>query len=173
MTYQRKTLLLLGGIFVAGIFFYKVTIKKTFALSKQKTELLNQIKMAENAEEELIHVRTQLAHVEQLIGKSNMEGDKIQQELLNRINAFCKENKCRVSEVKKTHTATESNFEIITNIFDLEGDFKTLLTLVNELERNFDEGRLASLVFHKEKNRITRKEKLYMTFYIQNIRHEK
>ena len=78
--------------------------------------------------------------------------------------------KVNITKVPSPHQYQQGNYTVITGVFELEGNFLDLLSLINELESKFDQANLASVQFKLKRNILLNKKELYATVYFQNIK---
>ncbi len=94
-----------------------------------------------------------------------------QEDLLAIVSDICKEYKLNIFDIPKQLEQKKGAYLLLVDKITIEGPFLNTLKLVNKLEEQ-QEGRIASLLFKKVKNKKTKKEQLLTTISIQNIKKD-
>lgn len=159
----------MAGAVLFVLIAYNLSIKQTFSL-KDDCELAEQkIALAQNASEKIQVYQTKLQILDQRIGTNISTGIDFQDLLLEEVSAYCKENKLVFRDMQLTHQFEKGKYQIETNFFSVEGGFIALLKLVYNLETNYNTGQIASVHFESKKDFKTKRRRLFVHVYYQNI----
>lgn len=161
-------------IFVLVLFFgnyiFKNTFGKTLQLKQEYEELLELSTTDIDYSNLLININKQLEELDKLIIDKNFHAGQGQQLLMEHIENLKSKYKVNITGVPSPHQYQQGNYTVITSVFELEGSFVGLLSLINELETKFNQANLASVQFKLRKNILLNKNELYATVYFQNIK---
>lgn len=165
ISYKRKVLY--GGILFVLMLLasYKKNFKDIFELT-DRLEQLNKIGMGEDASYSIMLLKNEIDEIENVIGSVVKEPEEIQQELLN----FITQSKQDVSieELKELHRSSSNDFLVSTQQIILKGDYKNLISLINELETDFETSRIVNVEFTSVKNFRKKKIELFVEITFQN-----
>ncbi len=172
ISYKHRTVLLLVG-FIAFLFIaYRVAIKETLKLSRNYKEMVRKVTSLENAPSEIASLEDQLNEIQSMVGQTYDTGVDIQEDLLETISGYCQKNNLEIREVPRVHVTEDLNYILETSNFQVQGKFIPLLKLLNMLESRSGYGRLLSAEFIKEKDLRTKKHRLVLSIYIQNVKQK-
>lgn len=169
-TYKKKVILLLVGSFLFVLIAYRLSIEQTFELKGECKLAEQKIALAQNASEKIQVYQKKLRILDQKIGTNISSGIDFQDLLLEEVSAYCKENKLVFRDMQLTHQFEKGNYQIETNFFSVEGTFVPLLKLVYNLETNYNTGQIASVRFESKKDLKTKRRRLFVHVYYQNIK---
>lgn len=153
-----------------GNYIFKNTLGNTLQLKQDYEELLELSTNEIDYSNLLLNVKNQLSELDQLIIDDNVHAGQIQQLLLEKIELLRKKYTINISRVPAPHQYQQGQYNVITGVFELEGDYKELLSLIHELESQFSQANLASVQFKLKRNVLHNKKQLYATIYFQNIK---
>ncbi len=170
LKYKRKVLYLSIGFIVFLFIAYSLTIKKTINAKRICDRMEVKKESLKNAPLKIKQIKQELAVINNKIGKDITENMDIQSAILDKTGKYCQKNGLILKSFPKTHYHKEKDYMIITNIIVMEGDFVKMLKLIYQFEQKFKLGKVISVKFNKEKDRISKRLKLYGTLYIQNIK---
>lgn len=164
---QNKLLMVVSGSIIVCMLAWNWAFKKTIteyndALLFQDSKNL----MAQN----LIHKQQLLSEINQLnsvlaIGKNKIHTESVFDELVTVCGLV---GDIRILSFPDIHQIETNGYKVTTLFASLEGNFSDLLSLVFELEKNKNIGRLASINFKKDKDIKTGEEYLNLTILLQN-----
>ncbi|KAB1061965.1 hypothetical protein [Salibacter halophilus] len=162
---QQKYYLLIAGSILLLILIYPLAISKTVAVSssidkleKRKTELAS-LKSKEN---ELLRMQSRLKDTATIGSDRNsiltyisMKGEKLPG--------------LEVAQIPEVHFYSSDDLNIETNVFVLEGPFKSHLGILDSLYFN---GKISpkSVHLYKQRNFKKRKNELYCKLYFQRVK---
>ncbi len=171
-TYRQKNY----GLLVLVVLMFIVSYKRVFSLTLAvQTEIESQeLRKADatHAQTDLEMLQVQVMQLNKNIGKSDLEPDKVQQEILRTITAFSNENDVMLDELQATHNYETVDFNIYSNLVAVKGTFNGLLSLAYYMENEFDYARLTNISIYKEKNLTTKKTALYANLLFQHYRQK-
>lgn len=127
---------------------------------------------ASNAESDLESLQLQVLQLNKNIGRSDMEPDQVQQEILGVITQFSQENQVRVERLEATHTFETVDFNIYSNQVAVKGTYNGILSLVYYMENEFDYARLTNIAVYKEEDTKSKQTGLYASLLFQHYRQK-
>jgi hypothetical protein len=172
INYKQRTVVLLLAFSVILIIAYHLAIKETLELNRKYKEITLKVLTLENAPQQIAFLEHQLMEIQSMVGQTYDAGVDIQEDLLETITVYCQKNNIDIREVPKVHISEDLNYVLETCNFQVQGRFMPLLKLLNMLESRNGYGRLLSAEFTKEKDLKTKKSRLILSVYIQNIKHK-
>ena len=153
-----------------GNYIFKNTLGNTFKLKQEYEELLELSNNDIDYNALLVNVKAQSKELDQLIIDKEVHAGQIQQLLMEQIEQLKKEFPIKITRVPAPHQYQQGQYTVITGVFELEGSFIDLLSLIHQLESQFDQANLASIQFELKHNLLHHQKKLYATVYFQNIK---
>ncbi len=172
-TYRQKNYALLVLLLLLLIVSYKRSFSLTLSLRAEieRQELRKITATTANSDLEMIQI--QLNQLNKNIGKSDLEPDKVQQEILRTITEFSVDHEIRLNQLQATHTFETIDFNIYSNLVSIKGSFNGILSLVHAMENEFDYARLTNVSMFKVENLSTKKTELYASILFQHYRQKK
>lgn len=152
---------------------YAFGISKSIAAYQESKSIQQKMELVKNAPALTQDLEKQLAHMNARIGTDGLKKLRAEEPLLDLLSNYCKSNKAILREFPAAVNFQQGDLLIETNRFVLEGDFKTLLKLVYQLEQKHKLGKVASVHYAYKKDRISRQMALTATIYLQNIKQKK
>ncbi|NRB84035.1 MAG: hypothetical protein HRU49_09730 [Winogradskyella sp.] len=152
MTSKTKNRLLIVGFVLMLCMSYQLSISKTIA-AKQRYETLSQDALLfNNAPKQISMLRQKEKHFDSILGKYQLNGLSLQNNLLKTIADLAKKHRLKVISFNEPHKT--ENDEMSTNHyqFGLQGDFNGILQLVYVLEQETRFGEVVHLNFERKKN---------------------
>ena len=171
-TYKQKNYGLLVLVILMLIVSYKRSFSLTLAVQKEIELQENKKRDAVHAQSDLETVQLQIIQLNKNIGKSDLEPDKVQQEILRTITRFSVKNEVMLDQLEATHNFETVDFNIFSNVVAVKGTFNGILSLAYYMENNFDYARLTNIQVYKEKNLTTKKTALYANLLFQHYRQK-
>jgi len=173
LSYKKKNQLLIAGLVVTIFLIYLFALKKTIRVYHEYNDMQNKIEMVESVPMMTAVFEKQLLQMNSRIASDTMNGQRIQQALLELLSNYCKNSKAVLREFPQSTDFEQGDLLVETNLFVIESDFKTLLKLVYILEQKKTLGKIASIHYQYKKDLITRNMALTATVYLQNIKKNK
>jgi hypothetical protein len=166
---NNKNKLLIIGFFLLLFMAYSFSIKKTMEAKQLLTTLRSDKELQETAQSKIFNLQQENAHLDSILRKRNLSiENSFQQTLLKKINSFADKEKITIISFEEPHQFESNKTNLKTYFFEIKGDFRALLKLINEFERQ-QLGQLTSLNFVKKKNYRTNRTELSCQFYIQKL----
>lgn len=169
-TYRQRNYGLLGLF----ILMLMVGYKRSFVLSLNalnEIETQEQQKLATiNSQNNIQTLEFEIAQLNKNIGRSDIEPDKVNQEILSEISDYAKNNQVNLERLEKTHDFKTVDFNIYSNLIAVEGSFNGILSLIHHMENHFEFARLTNVDLYKEKDFKNKKNKLYAKLLFQHYR---
>lgn len=166
LSYKKKFIALISILVLLGITAYK----RSFALTLDARSNLNlsrqKLTDVSNSQGKITALKTEVAYLDEIIGKEAANADIVQQEILNTFNSVV--NGSELVELEEVHMASNDYFNIFTNRLILSGSFNDLLDATYRYEKDFDFSRVVSLKFYVKKEPRTKKKKLFEQLIFQN-----
>lgn len=171
-SYKQKNYFLL----VMFILLIMVSYKRSFVLS---LNALDEIEAQEKQKEATLHAQTdietltiQIAQLNKNIGKSDINPDKVNQEILAEISAQSMVSDVHLERLEATHVFQTVDFDIYSNLIIVQGAYNGILELAYHMENDFEYARLTNIEVFKEKDHSSKKEKLYGKLLFQHYRQK-
>lgn len=162
------------GLLIIFLLLLMVSYKRSFSLTlNAKSELKNQeaqLESTKHVQEDIESLKIQIKQLNNNIGKSDIEPDKVQQEILGEISGFSLNNNVNLEKIEKTHSFKTVDFTIYSNLIRIQGSFNGILSLAYHMENTFDYARVTNVNVFKEVDQTTKKEYLYGEFLFQHYR---
>ncbi len=155
-----------------GNYIFKNTMGKTLELKQEYEQLLALSTTDVDYSNLLININQQLTELDKLIINKSFHAGQVQQLLMEQIEHLKKEYRVKITKMPAPHQYKQGNYIVLTEVFELEGTYKELLGLINELESKFDHANLSSVNFKLKRDFNQNKNKLYATVYFQNIKKD-
>jgi hypothetical protein len=154
-----------------------VSYKRSFSITLSVlTEIENQelrIIDAQTADTDFEILQLQINQLNTTIGKSDLEPDKVQQKILSTITDYSLLSEIRLDQLQATHDFETVDFNIYSNLVSVKGTFNGLLSLIYDMENDFEEARITNITFYKVQNLINKKTELYASILFQHYRQKK
>lgn len=166
ITYKKKFfgIVVLFILLSAGL--YKKTYKSIIAINSQLKDLNSKSMLTENSVFDISNLKEEIKVLDNFIGSDNIRPEQVQQELLTFISD--QEFKADLVDIANIHSSKDGEFNVYTNQIELEGDYKSLLTLLYELEKNFKKSKIVNTSFYTLKDYRRNRKKLYLKIIFQN-----
>lgn len=161
MSNTLKNRLLILGFIVVLFLCYKFAFANTFELRSEYNQLSKEQLIFKNTPKQLALLKKKEQYYDSLLTKYKIGGTSLQNNLLNTVTSFSKENNVKVVDFIEPHKFAENSLEINTYAFTVEGHFNAILQLIYTLEQRTKYGEVVSVVFEKKKNYRRN------TFYLQ------
>lgn len=170
-SFKQKTIGLALLVPLLAFVAWTRAFQATLMLREECNKVEQQLVQAKQASYALKGLHDELEEIEGFIGKSSESATVVQQQLLEHVSTYCRENKLHLKEFPAPESQEASDYLVSTNRFEVEGSFLPLLQLAHELETEFPSARLASVQYHSKLDRKTKKTHLYATYALQNVAH--
>ena len=166
ISYKKKFFALIGILIVMGIAAYKRSFSVAFDAYDNLQSSKSKLVQVSNSQQKITSLKSEVAYLDQIIGKKAANADVVQQEILNTFNSI--ENGADLVNLEEIHIASNEYFNIYTNRLILSGSYKDLLEATYRYEKEFDYSRVVGLRFYIEKEPGTRRKKLFEQIIFQN-----
>lgn len=103
--------------------------------------------------------------------QENVSGGEIQQKIIQGIEGN-ETFSVKVTNVPAPHIHQYGDYEVTTNLFELEGRYVDLIKSLYFLEEEFKYASLSSVKLYAQNDYNSKSTKLYMIVYLQNIGNE-
>lgn len=164
-TYKQKFKALLLLFVLLLITAYKRSFSPLITSYNEYHSLAQKTAEFESKSKELHKLTTEVATLDQVLGKGGQSKEIIQQEIVNFIAN--KHPEVTIDNIQPIHTFRDNNFTTITNQIDLTGNTNQLLKTVYDFEKEFDISKIVSLQFYTLKKN-DKEEKLHLKLIFQN-----
>ncbi len=169
INYKRKNQLLLAVIALAIVVIYNLSITKTIEKYKEYTGLKDKIKTVSVAPKAIDLLRDKIADINRFFGKSSDNSISKRAQLIDYTSEYCKSSSLSLRLISEPVYQYKDKILIETNTLILQGSFINMIKFISSTEKHQNIGKISSLSFYKEKNIRTKKEKLLLQIFIQNI----
>jgi hypothetical protein len=152
---------------------YQMAISNTIDLAIANADFRTQISQNKNAPAQIKSVSNKIKRIEQLVGRNKgSESIDIHQALLELVTKSIQKNKLILQDFPQPYESVSNGYVTKTVQLRVEGGFIDLLQLIASLEKNYRVGTVVAVNFKTAKEKRTRKRKLAVTLYIQNVKTE-
>lgn len=170
LSYSQKLKLLPVAVLAAILLVYVVAVSQTVQLSKYcRINSTRNLSLTE-LRRQFDSLNIRMIQLNQLSGNNNLTSNS--DPLLNFISLTLAQPG-KLIEYLPTHEYRIQNHIVSTRVAVIEGDYRNLLVFLNKLEKNYPNGKVASVKFQSETALRTGRKRLLMTLYIQTIIDEK
>lgn len=152
MTNKTKNIALLSGFALSLFICYKFAIVNTIDAKKEHRNLKKQEALFGNTPKQLSILRQKEKYYDSILGKYQLNGGSIQNNLLKTINSFSDANNLKVVSFLEPHLHKQNDLLIKTYQFTLEGDYNSIIKGIHKLEQDTKFGEIINLSFEKSKN---------------------
>jgi len=166
LSYKKKFMALITLLVVLGITAYKRSFSMTVDAYKTLNSSRATLAKVSNSQQRITGLRTEVAYLDKIIGKETADADLVQQEILHMFTTI--EPEVELVKLEEVHKANNDYFNIFTNRLILSGKFNDLLAASYQYEKKFEFSRIVSLRFYLERERRTRRKKLFHQIIFQN-----
>lgn len=167
MKLNRKNKLLLLGFILTLFLCYNLAIKKTIYYYQQFNSQEEQIHSLNNSPNVLAHLKAKEKQMDQWLTKNDNFSKSFQNELLKHLNDYCSSHNLKIIDFKEPHKIIENKTELNSYSFAVEGNFNSVLGLINKVENNPGLGFIKHLATEKKINYKTNSEYVVTTVIIQ------
>lgn len=157
MSNKQRLIVLLIGVLVTAIICYQFGISKTLELKGKYNHLKQQETLFKNTPKQLTLVKKKQQYYDSILTKYQLNGNSIQNSLLQNITTYAKSNQLKVIDFIEPHVSSKNEVTTKTYQFTLEGDYNQISSLIYKLEQETKFGEIINLHFKKEKNYRTGK----------------
>lgn len=162
------------GLLLLLVIMIMVSYKRSFvltlnALAEIESQEAQKISAA-NSQETIESLQVSILQLNKNIGKSDIEPDKVNQEILSTISEFSKTNSVNLQSLEATHSFQTVDFTIFSNLISVEGNFNGILSLVHHMENHFEYARLTNVDLFTQTDITNKKTKLYAKLLFQHYR---
>ena len=171
-SYKRNVLVLLISFLILIVIAYQMAIKETIAAKRRFKDLNEKIIDIDQVPGQIEDLENQLAEIQQRIGNTYSNFTDIQEALLEEVTRYCQMNKLLLVQVPKVHRAENMNYIFETSNYIIEGRFIPLVRLLNHLEKGQITGKVISAEFEKHKDLKSKRLRLRLSVYIQNVKEK-
>lgn len=169
-TYRQKNY----GLLLMFVLMIMVSYKRSFVLTLNAMDEIEQQEKQKtatvSAQSDLETLQIEIAQLNKNIGRSDIEPDKVNQEILSEISRFSKDHEVNLEALEETHSFKTVDFTIFSNLISVEGTFNGILSLVWHMENRFQYARLTNVDLYKEQDFTNKKTKLYANLLFQHYR---
>jgi len=157
MNNKQNLYILFTGVLITAFVCYQLAISKTIVLKEQYTHLKQQEILYKNTPKQLTLVKKKQQYYDSILTTYQLNGNSIQNSLLQNITTHAKSNQLKVLDFIEPHISSKNDATVKTYQFTLEGDYNNKLALIHKIEQKTKFGEIINLHFKKEKNYRTGK----------------
>ncbi len=171
LTGKQKNRLLLIAAFVGLWSVYAFAIRNTVDARYACKSMQEQLDSAADAPARLMHLKAELHQLEMMTG-SNDTTNTLHERLLGVVTNYCQENNCTLRDFASPICYSQQEWLVETHPITVEGNYITLLKLVQKLEQA-KIGKVVSVDFNSKRDNKTQSLSLTVIIYVQNIIRKK
>lgn len=168
LNYTKKSWMLLGGFVLFLLLGYQFSFKDTFTVLNEIKEKEQKLTWLKDKEKELPALKTKMHEFEKAYAKT--DSIAVRDKLTAYISDYSDQHQCIVTEIPTNSFFKNDHLNVQTNTFTIKGEFKNLVTLVHQLEKDFNYlAKLMSVKFFSIKDMQTKRKTLYVTIITQSF----
>jgi hypothetical protein len=164
---SKKLIILALSLLIGAFLAYQLSLKKAISAYAEYKKLRDVETRSGTITAELQLWQKKVVELDALTGTDILQG--FEANLLNTIGLFCESRKLKVERFVEPYIGEQNGYRVETILIEVQGNFKSLLSLLHHLETDFKGGRISSVAFQKKKNYKKRKDELFLEIYVQNI----
>jgi len=167
-SYKTKFQALLIVFCMLAFTAYKRSFSTLKDVIQENSELSNKDKTLKKGTQDLHQLSSEIAAIDKIIGKENINKEKIQQDIISFITKY----PVSIFDMKSIHEFSDDSHTIYTNEIDITGNLNQLLTLSYDFEKKFNYSRMVSLKFYTSK-KDNKSDILHLKMIFQNYENNK
>ena len=148
---------------------YKLAIANTVALKSEYRAFAKEEKLFKNTPKQIALLKKKQQYYDSLLHVYKIGGTSLQNNLLNAVTKFSKENDLKVVNFLEPHTFTDKSLTVNTYSFSVEGHFNNILQLIYTIEQRTKYGEIVSVSYEKKKNYRTGTSYLQAKIVLQSF----
>jgi len=168
ITYKQKNY----GLLIVFLLLAMVSYKRSFLLSINISREIKQQEIQKRgihkSNDRLNILTSEIRRINGSLGKTDQTSDRVRQELLKEISSLQSQLSIRIEFINNPHLFTSIDYKILTHEVLLEGDYRGLITAINNLENQFVHARIINAKIFKTKTHGEIKSKVYAKLLFQH-----
>lgn len=169
MTDKLKNRILILGIAVVLVLCHELAISKTLDLRREQVILEEKTNRYKDTPKQVSLLRQKQKVYDSILTKNHLLGSSLQNNLLQTINTYTKEQDLQVLEFLEPHTITTNDLLTNSYQFTVEGSFKSIMELLYSIEQKTKFGEIINVEFKKKKDYKTQKEHLQASIILKSF----
>lgn len=170
LSHKNKSVAIFAGFFLFLFIGYKLSFSKTFELRNEISAKEDKLAWLKEKEKEIPFLQSKMNLIEKFC---NNDSSSVRDKLTSFISDFAEQNNCVVTEIPSFNTYKHEDISIQTNRFVIKGNFKNLLTILFELEKNNKlNAKVMSAKFFTSKDMLTKRKSLSLTLITQSFKQD-
>lgn len=167
---QKRNRLQLGMLVIFAWIIYTFAISNTLALRAQCNTIEQCIDSSVTAPDELMRLESELNSLNAATGLNtkNTSDTSVHELLLDLVTNYCSEHELHLREFQSPIRYRANEWEVETHPFTVEGSYRNLVLLLEELKQNAP-GKVVSVNFFTKADNKTKTVALQATIYVQNL----
>jgi len=161
-------MLLLVVSIILLILTYFLSVEPTIQMIKSVSDLMSEMKKAENAPLKIAKLKEQIAEWDQTRFKAG-QNTELHLLIFDEISKLSKSMEVQVREIRCLNSKTDKNITVDTYDATLAGDYKSLVKTLFQIENNMKYGFVSSVSFELVKNAQTGEDDLNLRIIIQTM----
>jgi Tfp pilus assembly protein PilO len=167
LTYQKKSIVLLGAFVLFLILGYKLSFHNTFTVIDEISQKEEKLKWLKEKESEIPFLKSKMALIEEAYTN---DSTSIRDKLTAFISDYAESNSCVVTEIPTFTAYVSDNLYIQSNTFTVKGRFNELASLLKAIESKFRvSAKVMSAHFYTIEDMQTKRNNLYLTLITQSF----
>lgn len=166
--YRKRFIYIISLFLIIIIIAWVGPISLTLELRSQKNEMMQEVTKLSSAPARIADTKIQLRRLDNAVGFNDSVGYD-QRDLFVHLATLTSMYSASIREMPERHTYKQSNMQIETHVVKLEGNYISLLKIINEIESNVRSYSIASVRFYKIKDDKSGKQRLNVELFIQRI----
>lgn len=152
MKQKTKNILLVAGFVLLGIISYQFSISKTLQLRKDINFLELKATSQANTSQTLLSLKSREIFTDSILAKNNLKNSSVQNTLLDLLNQHSINDNIQITSFLEPHNADNNDISETSFRFTLKGSYKTIESVLYELEQSMNLGSVTHLKFSKKRD---------------------
>lgn len=161
--------LILAGLIVLCILFYKLAFSNSIDLFFENRKLNVQLEKVEHSDAQMNMLTNQIATINSRLSRYTLDSINNKEDIFDAITGFCIKNNIHLREMPSEGVSDYGDYIIETNKIVAEGGFANLTKLIYFVEHESTSGRVSSVKYHMYHDHQKNRDILLLNMYVQNI----
>lgn len=173
MTLKQKNITLVIGLLLLFWLGYRFSFSKAINTKNKYHQLKQDEVLFKNIPDKIFKLNQENVYLDSLLTKHQISSERsFQNNLLQNISAFSKDNDLQVISFEEPHLFSKEGGILNTYSFSVKGNYTSINKLIYNLEQKNKFGKILSVNFEKNKNFRTNKNYLVCEILLQIVRSE-
>lgn len=169
MSYRKKNIILIIGVLVLFWLSWNLALVETIELEEKVSHMELELESIKNAPEEINRLKMEIDKVNHQSEKLHLSIMEMRKNLLLQVSTLADKYSLSLNSFPDYYVQSVENIELTTSPVVLSGEFKGMIQLIYDFEKNTKVGKISSASFEIKVSPRTKKRTLSLTLYVQSI----